>query len=281
MSANTQQDAKKGASGVVPAPLVELYDRRWLVAYFIQRQLTRSYRSSFLGFFWVLLSPLLMIALYTLVFSEIVGVRFREDSPWNFGLYLYCGLLPFLAYSEAMGKCVNVIQGNSGLVQKVVFPLEVLPMSSAVSSFLDKLFGLGALVFVVALLERQFHWTLLLLPMIMIPQLLFNLGLGYLFAVVGTYVPDVKETLRAFVRASFFITPIIWPVDRIPEDSKLRLVVDYNPLAFLVQSYRDLVLEGQIPDLTSLMWFSLLAGALCVAGFALFTRLKKNFADLV
>lgn len=283
MFANTK-GAKRGVSGGLPGSLAELYNRRWLIAYFSQRQLTRSYRGSFLGFVWVFLSPLLMIFLYTLVFSEIIGLRFREvegDSSLNFGLYLYCGLLPFLAYSEALNQCVNSIRGSSGLVQKVVFPLEVLPMSTVLSSFADKFFGLGALVVVVALVAGRLEWTLLLLPVLMVPQLLFNLGLGYLFAVVGTYLPDVRETLRAIVRASFFITPIIWPVDRIDEDSALRLVVDLNPLAFLVTSYRDLVLEGQVPDLTALMWFSLFAGALCVAGFWLFTRLKKNFADLV
>jgi len=223
-----------------------------------------------------------MVILLTLVFSEIVGIRFREvagDSSLNFGLFLYCGLIPFLTFSDALTKSVNSIRSDTALVQRVVFPLEILPLTRALTAQVDKVFGLGVLILVVALSEQRLNWTILLLPLLIAVQLPFILGLSYLFAVIGAFVPDVSEMLRSFVRATFFITPIIWPAEAIPEN--LRFLVDYNPLAFLVNAYRDLVLESQIPNLSAAFWFSVFAVALFAVGFVVFVRTKQKFADLL
>ncbi len=282
MSANAP-GAKKGSLGPALGSVGTLFERRWLIWYFVQRQLARSYRGSFLGLAWLVLGPLFMVALYTLVFSEIIGLRFREAEGGvsNFGLYVYCGLIPFLAYSDTVNQAVGSIRKNSSLVQKVVFPLEILPMSTALTAFVTQFFGLGALLFLVLIFEHQLQWTLLLLPLVVLPQLIFMLGLSYLGAVVGTYLPDVQETLRAIVRATFFVTPIIWDADRIPADSDLRFLIDYNPLAYLVDSYRAVVLEGRLPDMTTTFWFTLFSTVLLVFGFLLFTRVKQRFADLI
>ena len=279
---STKTPSTKSYAGASTEALATFYRRRWLIKYFVQRQLTRSYQRSYLGFLWAFLGPLLMVVLLTAVFSEIIGIRFREvegDSSLNFGLYLYCGLLPFLAYSEALSKGVNSIRASSGLIQKVVFPLEVLPFTVTVTSLIDKVFGLGALVFVLVLLGQGLHWTVLLVPLVMVPQLLFILGLAYFMAVAGTYLPDIGEVLRAIVRATFFVTPIIWPVEMLPEN--LRFLVDYNPLAYLVGAYRDLILLGEPPGPMATMYFSLFALGLFIGGFALFVKAKPRFADLL
>lgn len=267
--------------GSVLNALYGLYDRRWLAIYFVQRQLFQSTKGSFLGISWLILTPLLMIALYTLIFSEIVGLRFRQvDSVANFGLYLYCGLIPFMAFGETLNKSVISIRRNSGLVQKVVFPLEILPTSTVVTAFITQFFGLAGLTVLLAIVERELHWTMLLLPMIMVPQLIFLLGLGYLVAVLGTYLPDLRDTMQAVVRAMFFFTPIIWP-EELARERGLGFIVDYNPLAYIVRAYRNLVLEGVIPDGSQLLVFTLLSAILLVGSFLLFVRAKWNFADLV
>jgi ABC-2 type transport system permease protein len=233
-----------------------------------------------LGLVWGFLSPLIMVVLLTVVFSEVLGIRFREvtgDNSLNFGLYLYCGLLPFMAYSEALTQGVNVIRRNSGLVQGVVFPVEILPLSTVIASLIQNVLGVGALMLVLAVLEQQAHWTVLLLPLVMVPQVLFTAGLCYLMAVAGTYVPDIRETLRAVVRATFFITPILWPAERVPES--LRFLVDYNPLAFLVEAYRNLILDGELPGTMASLYFSLFAVALFAVGLAVFNRVKHGFVD--
>lgn len=278
----TNTSSAKGSPGALSSALGTLFERRWLVGYFVQRELTRSHQGSFLGLAWLILGPMLMIVIYTLVFSEIIGLRFREtDSVANFGLYLYCGLLPYLAFSETLTKSVASIKNNSSLVQKVMFPLEILPLSTALTALLTQFFGFAALLVLVLFFEGQWQWTLLLLPVVIVPQLLFVLGIGYLSSVAGVYLPDLRETMRAFVRVIFFVTPILWPADRVSETSNLRPIIDYNPLAFLVEAYRNLVLDGKVPDWTALLWFTLFAAALATVGFVLFVRVKRQFADLI
>jgi len=272
--------AKKSSAGAFFDALATFYRRRWLLKYFIQRQVTRSYKRSYLGFAWAFLGPLIWVFFLSLIFSKVVGIRFRiveGDPTLNFGLFLYCGLLPFLAFSESLNKGINSIKGNAGLVQKVVFPLELLPFTNAITSLIDKFFGLGALLLILLVLEHRWHWTVLLLPLVVILQLLFILGLTYLMAVVGTYVPDVAEVMRPVIRGMFFATPIIWPAGKLPEN--LAWIVNYNPLAYLVESYRALILYGELPGAQATLYFTLFAVALFVVGFTVFVRLKPGFAD--
>lgn len=272
--------AKRSLAGEFFDALATFWRRRWLLRYFVHRQVTRTYRTSYLGFAWAFLGPLIWVFFLSLIFSEIIGIRFRVvegDPTLNFGLFLYCGLLPFLAFSESLNKGINSIKGNSGLVQKVVFPLELLPFTNAITSLIDKFFGVGALLLILLVLEHRWHWTVALLPLVVVVQLLFVLGLTYLMAVAGTYVPDVAEVMRPVIRGMFFATPILWPTGRLPES--LSWIVDYNPLAYLVEAYRALILYGELPGLMSTVYFSLFAAALFVVGFAVFVRLKPGFAD--
>jgi ABC-2 type transport system permease protein len=271
-----------GSLGAVADSLKMFYEKRWLIRYMAQRQVARTYQGSYLGLIWAFLSPLLMVALLTLIFSELIGIKFREvtgNSSLNFGIFLYCGLLPFLTYSQALSRGVSIIQRNNNLVQGVVFPLEILPLTTIVAALLQNVFGIGALLVVLVALGESLHLTTLLLPLVLIPQLLFTLGLCYLVAVAGTYVPDIRETLRAVIRGTFFITPILWPTGRVPEE--WSFLVDYNPLAVLVNAYRDLIINGELPGLESALWFSLFAAALFVVGLFVFDRVKHNFADLI
>ena len=271
---------KRGLGGAFFDALGTFYRRRWLLGYFIHRQVTRSYRRSYLGLTWAVLGPLIWVFFLALIFSHVIGIKNRGvegDPTLNFGLYLYCGLLPFLAFSEALNKGLNSIRSNSGLVQKVVFPLEILPFTNAIASMVDKVFGFGALLIMLLFFGRTLHWTLLYMPVIVVLQLLFILGLTYIMAVLGTFLPDVGEVMRPVIRGMFFVTPILWPPDRLPES--LSWIEDYNPLAYLVNAYRDLILDGTLPGALSTLYFALFSVALFVFGFALFVRLRPRFAD--
>ena len=271
-----------GSLGAVLGSLAAFYYQRLLIKYLAQRQMSRQYRGSHIGWFWAFLSPLMMVAMLTLIFSEMLGIRFREvtgNSTLNFGLYLYCGLIPFQAYSQALTQGVNVIRRNSNLVQGVLFPLEILPTTTVIASFVQSTIGVGTLVVILVVLEQQLHLSVLLLPLVVVPQLLFTLGLCYLMAVAGTFVPDIRETLRIIVRGTFFITPILYPAGRVPEDWKF--LVDYNPLAYLVEAYRNLILDGELPGVEATIYFSLFAATLFVVGLAVYNRTKHKFADLL
>ncbi len=267
---------KKNFTGEVFDSLATFYRKRWLLRYFIHRQVTRSYKRSYLGLAWAILGPLIWVFFLTLIFSKMLGFKFREvegDPTLNFGLFLYCGLLPFMVYSDALNKGLSVIRSNAGLVQKVVFPVEMLPLTNAVTSLVDKLFGVGALVVVVFVVQHRLHWQVLLLPGIMA----LVLGLTYIMAVIGTYLPDMGEVLRPIVRGTFFVTPILYPPEKLPEN--VRFIVDYNPLAYLVGAYRSMILEGALPGGLATLYFFLFSLVLFVFGFALFIRFKPGFAD--
>lgn len=271
---------KRGLGGAFFDALGTFYRRRWLLGYFIHRQVTRSYKRSYLGLTWAVLGPLVWVFFLALIFSHVIGIKNRGvegDPTLNFGLYLYCGLLPFLAFSEALNKGLNSIRSNSGLVQKVVFPLEILPFTNAIASMVDKVFGFGALLIMLLFFGRTLHWTLLYMPVIVVLQLLFILGLTYIMAVLGTFLPDVGEVMRPVIRGMFFVTPILWPPDRLPES--LSWIEDYNPLAYLVNAYRDLILAGTLPGALSTLYFALFSVAIFVLGFALFVQLRPRFAD--
>ena len=271
---------KKNFTSAFVDGVATFYRRRWLLKYFLQRQITRNYKRTYLGMAWAFLSPFVWVFFLALIFSEVVGLRYRPvpDHPnLNFGLYLYCGLLPFLTFSEAMNKGMNSIRGSSGLVQKVVFPVELLPFTNALASMVDKFFGFVALLAVAVLFKVELHAVVFLLPLIVVLQTVFILGLTYVMAVLGTYLPDLGEVMRPIIRGTFFLTPILWPPERLPE--RIRWIVDYNPLAYLVTAYRDLILFNTLPGGQSTLYFGLFSVALLVAGFALFVRFKWGFAD--
>jgi ABC-2 type transport system permease protein len=273
-------NGKRNFAGEFLDSLATFYRKRWLLRYFVHRQVTRSYKRSYLGLAWAILGPLIWVFFLTIIFSKVLGLRFRvvdSDPTLNFGLFFYCGLLPFMAYSEALTKGLNSIRSNSGLVEKVVFPTELLPFTNAVASLADKFFGIVALIGILLVLEHKLHWEILLLPFIILLQLLFTLGLTYIMAVLGTYLPDMGEIMRPIIRGTFFVTPILWPPDRLPDN--LGWIEDYNPLAYLVDAYRGMILEGTLPGGLATLYFSLFSIALFFAGFALFVRLKHGFAD--
>jgi ABC-type polysaccharide/polyol phosphate export permease len=271
---------KQSLGGEVFDALGTFYRKRWLLGYFIHRQVTRSYRRSYLGLVWAILGPLVWVFFLALIFSNVIGIKDRAvegDPTLNFGLFLYCGLLPFLTFSEALNKGINSIRSNAGLVQKVVFPLEILPFTNAIASMVDKVFGFGALLIMLLLFGRTLHPTLLYMPVIVVLQVIFILGLTYIMAVLGTFLPDVAEVMRPVIRGMFFVTPILWPPDRLPDS--LSWIEDYNPLAYLVTAYRDLILNGTLPGALSTLYFALFSVALFIFGFALFVRLRPKFAD--
>jgi ABC-2 type transport system permease protein len=271
---------KQSLGGEFFEALGTFYRKRWLLGYFIHRQVTRAYRGSYLGLVWAIVGPLIWVFFLALIFSNVVGIRDRAvegDPTLNFGLFLYCGLLPFLTFSESLNKGINSIRSNSGLVQKVVFPLEILPFTNAIASMVDKVFGFGALLVMLLLFGRTLHSTLLYMPVIVVLQVIFILGLTYIMAVLGTFLPDVAEVMRPVIRGMFFVTPILWPPDRLPDS--LSWIQDYNPLAYLVNAYRDLILNGTLPGALSTLYFTLFSVALFIFGFALFVRLRPKFAD--
>jgi ABC-type polysaccharide/polyol phosphate export permease len=268
------------AGGSVRRSLGAFFEQRWLFFSFVEREITKSFKGSYLGIFWTVLEPLLLLTVYTIVFSGILRVRFVPDGTTaNFGIYLFCGLLPWLAFAGGVTRSVRVVRSNSNLVKRVMFPLEMLPASTVVAALASQLFGLVALLVLVFVIDGELQWTLVLVPLLLVPQLLFTLGIGYIGAVIGAFVRDLQEAISALMRLWFFMTPIIYPLDKVPE--QYRFLLELNPMTLLVYNYRRVVLEGNLPDWGDMLQFSIIGVVLAIIGFFIFRKMKKHFADVI
>lgn len=261
-------------------PLWELPSRFDLIGSFVRRGLAVRYRGSVLGIVWAVLTPAVMIAIYTFIFAGIFGARFgAQGSAWEYALYLFCGLLPWTAFQEALQLSSNVIVANANLVKRVVFPLETLPISQALSAVINQLFGTLALIAATLLIRGELHWTLVWLPLLVWLQLVMMLGAAWFIASLGVFVRDTGQVLALVLTGWMYLTPIIYPEAVVP--ARFRLLINANPWTGLVRSYRRIILEGAPPDWTGLAYFAVCAVVCFVFGYWWFAKTRRNFADVI
>lgn len=261
-------------------PLRELPGRHELIRSLARKELAARYRGSALGFVWVMLTPAVLIAIYTFIFAGLFGARFGErGTTWDYALYLFCGLLPWTAFQESAQGAAGVIVGHANLVKRVVFPLEALPVAQTLAAHATQLFGTLVLVAAVVVLRGELHATILWLPLLLLPQLLATLGAAWLIASLGVFLRDTGQIVGLLLMAWMFLTPIIYPEQIVP--ARYRALVVYNPFTPLVRGYRNILLEGAPPDAAGLAYFSAFALALFLFGYWWFARTRKNFADVV
>ena len=270
----------QAARRAVWRPLLELPRRTDLIWPLTRRFLSARYRGSALGLLWALLTPVVMIAIFTFIFAGIFQARFGEGgTAWDYALYLFCGLLPWTAFQESVQQSSNVVVAHSNLVKRVVFPLETLPVAQALASLAGQLFGTLALLAATLVIRRELHATLLWLPVLMLPQLAFTLGASWLVASLGVFIRDTAQAAGLILTAWMFLTPIIYPETVVQEP--YRRWVELNPFTPLVRGYRLTLLEGRPPDWQGLAYFSLVALLVFLFGYWWFARTRKNFADVV
>ena len=246
----------------------------------IKRDLVARYHGSFLGAFWPFINPLGHLLLYTFVFSIILKVRFgNSDSTANFAVYLMAGLIPWGAFAEAIARSTTVILEMPNLVKKVVFPLEILPVVTSSASLLSQMAALALLMVIGAFHAHALHPTVLLLPIVLVFQLLFTTGLAWTLASLGVFVRDIKHFIALALSGWMYATPIVYPASAFP--SELRWVTMINPMSGIVQDYRRLLLEGQLPDWGNMAIYGSISIATAILGYYFFAKTKKSFADVM
>ena len=261
-------------------PLWELPRRFDLIWPLARRMTLARYRGSALGLLWALLTPAVMIGVFTFLFAGVFGARFTEGgTPLEYALYLFCGLLPWTAFSETVQQSAGVVVAHANLVKRVVFPLETLPVAQALSALVAQLFGTAALLVATLIIRGELHATALWLPVLLVPQLLLTLGGAWLVASLGVFVRDTAQVLGLLLMAWMYLTPIIYPEQVIPQ--RFRPALELNPFTPLVRSYRRALLEGLQPDWAGLAYTAALALCLFLLGYWWFARTRKNFADVI
>ena len=252
-----------------------------LISQLARREVHTRYRQSWLGTAWLVLTPLMMLVLYTSVFRHVFQVRWSPPSEGNlaFGLRLYAGLAVFNFFAECVSRAPTLVAEQPHLVKKVVFPLEVLPWAS-VSAGLVHL-GVAALVLLGLRWQSmgEVPMSALALPLVWLPLVPMCVGLGWALSAVGTFVRDVGQILSMILTGLMFLSPVFFPAEALP--SGLRDWMWLNPLAPIMTQTRTVLLEGQWPD-WGLLSLSLVASLLVAwAGASLFRRLRPGFSDVV
>lgn len=250
----------------------------------VRRDLEARYKGSVLGNLWPLLNQLSQLLIYTYVFSIVLDVKLSlEGLPENdatFGLWLFAGLLPWIAFTGGLNQAASSVLTQPNLVKKVVFPLALLPLVPILSTFIESSFGLMALIVLVAVSSQTLHTTLALLPLIWIPQLLLTAGFGYLAAGFTVFLRDIPQTLGVVLNLWFYLTPIVYPAAIIPEEFR-EWVFWLNPIAAIAEVYRDLVLIGEIRHWGEWGLASAVSLVVFWIGFWCYQRLRPAFADVL
>jgi len=261
-------------------PLLSIWRNRRLVRAMVRRDIRARYRGSFMGLYWTVLNPLLLMLTYFFVFGIVLRARLGSDPTRSgFALYFLAGMLPWLPFSEAAGRAPWVILEHRNFVKKLVFPVETLPFNLVVAGLVTEAFALVLFLISLFVLRGAVPATVLYLPLLLAPQLLFTAGLCWFLAALGVYLRDLGQVIGFILTLWFFLTPICYPVESLPREA--LPVLAKNPLFVLVQGYRAILLENQPPAWGPLWKLWLVSVFVFFAGYAWFYKLRKNFADVI
>ncbi|HLV01515.1 MAG TPA: ABC transporter permease, partial [Acidobacteriota bacterium] len=243
--------------------LRQLILRRHLVWNFAVRDLKSRYVGSLMGFFWAVVHPLVLLVSYTFVFSLVFRVRDFSPVTDNFAVFLFCGILPWLYFQDTVTRCCTAIIDNSNLIRKTVFPSEILPLAFSISNLVTHLVGLGILLVVLAA-SQLLSWTAIFLPLLIVPLVVLTLGLGWALAALQVFLRDTAQVMSVLLVFWFWFTPIFYATDRVPEP--FRPLILANPLTYIVEGYRALLLAGSEFPINILLVVSAYALAAFVIG---------------
>lgn len=256
-----------------------------LLVLLVQRELASRYQGSVLGNLWPLLNQLSQLLIYTYVFAIVLQVKLslrgvQEDNPLTFGLWLFAGLIPWIAVSSGLIQASTSVVRQPNLVKKVVFPLALLPLVPIGVAFLESTLGIVLLLAFVGIFLGKIHFTLLFLPVVWIVQLLLTAGLAYWSSGLTVFLRDTPQIVTMGLNLWFYATPIIYPVDLIP-DSFAWWIVWVNPMTAVAEMYRDMVLIGSISHWGELGTALVLSTLIFLSGTWVYKKLRPGFADVL
>ena len=274
--------AAPAARGAGPRAVVDsLWRHRQLVWQLTRREVLGRYRGSLLGIAWAVGNPLLMLAVYTLVFGYIFRARWGEgvDTAGEYALVLFCGLTVFGIFSEVVSRAPSLILANPNYVKKVVFPVDCLPWVLIGAALFHAAASLSVLLIAQLLIRGVLPWTVLWLPVVLLPLVLLAVGAAWLLASLGVYLRDVGHLVNALVTVLLFLSPVFYPAASLPEP--LRRLLLLNPLTAVLESARAVLLWGQTPDWPLLLPCLLLGALVAWLGWLWFDRTRAGFADVL
>lgn len=258
------------------------WENRWLLKQLVFRNIAARYKGSLLGLLWSFIQPLLMLCVYTFVFSVVFQARWGVDAGGGrgaFAIIMFCGMALYNIFSESVNSNCTIVTGNPNFVKKVIFPLEILPLAQTASTCVLGLAWFILLFFGAVFVFGTLSFTMLLLPLILLPLAIFSLGISYFVASLGVYVRDTQYVVGVVLQILFFMTPIFYPIQAVPE--KFRWPLQLNPMTILIEEARNVFLYGRLPNWILLGVALLVSLVMLQLGFAWFHKTKKGFADVL
>lgn len=259
-----------------------LWRHRQLVWQMTQREVIGRYQGSIMGLAWSFFNPILLLAVYTFVFSVIFKARWNVDvsgSNSDYAIILFVGLIVHGLFAEVVNRSPAMIMANANYVKKVVFPLELLPVIALSAALFHAIISTIVLVVAIVGLGGRIEWTVLLFPVVLMPFIIFVLGLSWMLSSVGVFLRDVGQTVGILTMVMMFLAPVVYPISAVPVELQPWLAA--NPLTLIIQQSREVLVWGRLPDWAGLGLYASFSFAFAWLGFFWFQKTRKGFADVL
>jgi len=258
---------------------ISLWRNRRLIFQMTQRDVVGRYKGSVMGLAWTFIIPIFMLTIYTFVFSEIFKSRWGDDSKTQFALVLFVGIIILNLFSEVINRSPDLILSNVNYVKKVVFPIEILPVISMGAALFHSLISLIVMILGFVLLNGFLHWTVIFFPLVLLPLVILTMGLAWILASLGVFLRDVGQTVSVATTMLMFLSPVFYPITAVPE--RFRPFIMANPLTFIIEQARSVLISGYLPNWLGLGAYTLAATFIAWVGYAWFQKTRKGFADVL
>lgn len=270
-----------------PTSLVALGQSLWrnrqLIVQMTKRDVIGRYKGSAMGLAWSFFNPVFMLVVYTFVFSVIFrshwGGPGADDSKTQFAVLLFVGLIVFSLFSDVINRAPGLILGNVNYVKKVVFPLEILPVIAMGSSLFHGLVSFAVLLVAFIIFNGYLQWTIVFLPVVILPLVILTTGLSWILTSLGVFLRDVSQTIVIITSVMMFLSPVFYPITNVPE--RYRPILMANPVTFIIEQARAVLIWGNSPNWLGLGVYTLLAIAIAWVGYVWFQKTRKGFADVL
>lgn len=266
----------------LPSLVRSLWRHRELISQMTRREVAGRYRGSVMGLAWSLFNPILMLVVYSFVFSVVFKARWGtggDESQAGFAIVLFVGLIVHGLFAEMANRAPGLILSNVNYVKKVIFPLEILPVVGLGTAVFHALVSSGVLLATILLINGSLAWTFIFFPLVLLPLLLAMLGASWFLASLGVFVRDVGQTIGIFTTVLMFVSPVFYPISALPEKFQIWLML--NPLTFVIEQSRAVMIFGKQPNWAGLGIYAGVSLAVAWAGYWWFQKTRKGFADVL
>jgi lipopolysaccharide transport system permease protein len=259
-----------------------LWRQRGLILHMTKRDVIGRYKGSVMGVLWSLFNPLFLLVIYTFVFSVIFKARWGAgpvESKSEFAILLFVGMIVHALFAETLNRAPGLILYNVSYVKKIVFPLEILPAVAVCAALFHALVSVFVLAVFFIVLNGYLQWTAIFLPLVLLPMMVLTLGIAWGLASLGVFLRDVAQPIGLIMTALLFASPVFYPLTALPEFIRPWLML--NPLTFVIEQARAVLIFGQLPNWTGLAIYSLASVAMAWMGYAWFQKTRKGFANVL